>query len=85
MTWAGKSELLSNASNRKLQIMAIRRVFVAGGACTPFIGRGSPATKNPFYGKRSNPTIEQQLLQAVHGAFETSHVLPDRCVRKWRV
>ena len=75
-------------SRRKLRVMAIRRVFVAGGACTPFIGRGSPdfiSPKHPLYGKRNNPTIEQLLLQAVHGAFETSRVLPDRCVRKRRI
>jgi hypothetical protein len=61
--------------------MALRRVFVAGGASTPFIGRGSPdfiGAKHPQYGKLSNPTIEQLLQQAVHTAFEQSRVLPDR-------
>jgi hypothetical protein len=61
--------------------MTLRRVFVAGGASTPFIGRGSPdfiGPKHPQFGKRSNPTIEQQLQQAVHAAFEQSRVFPDR-------
>jgi hypothetical protein len=68
--------------------MALRRVFVAGGASTPFIGRGSPdfiGAKHPQYGKLSNPTIEQQLQQAVHSAFEQSRVLPDRLHRFQRV
>jgi len=67
------------------QAMALRRVFVAGGASTPFIGRGSPdfiGPKHDEYGKRSNPTLEQLLQQAVHSAFEHSRVLPDRCVCK---
>jgi hypothetical protein len=61
--------------------MALRRIYVAGGASTPFIGRGSPdfiGPKHPEHGKRSNPTIEQQLQRAVHAAFHHSGVSPDR-------
>lgn len=61
-----------------------RRVFVLGGAHTPFIGKGHPDfiwKNHPDFGKRENPTIEQLLTQAVSAALETTGVDPERIER----
>lgn len=46
----------------------MRRVFIAGGALTTFIGKGHPDfvhEKHKDFGKRSNPTLEQYITSAV--------------------
>lgn len=61
-----------------------RRVFVLGGAHTPFIGKGHPdfVWKNhPDFGKRENPTLEQLLTQAVGAALEATGVDAERVER----
>lgn len=48
-----------------------RRVFVAGGAHTTFIGKGHPDfiwKRHPDFGVRENPTLRQLLTQAVTDA-----------------
>jgi acetyl-CoA acyltransferase len=63
-----------------------RRVFLLGGAITPFIGKRHPDfvwEKHPDFGKRENPTLEETLQSAVLAAFEVAGVAPelvDRCV-----
>ena len=45
-----------------------RRVFVAAGACTPFIGKGHPDfiwKRHPDFGVRENPTLRELLTSAV--------------------
>ncbi len=52
-----------------------RRVFVAGGAHTPFIGKGHPDfiwKRHPDFGKRNNPTLRELLTQAVADAAEAT-------------
>lgn len=49
-----------------------RRVFLLGGAHTPFIGKGSPDfiwKNHPEFGKRENPTLEELLKAAVDKVF----------------
>ena len=56
-----------------------RRVFVAGGAHTPFTGKGHPdfiSKRHPDFGKRANPTLEELLTSAVKGALEDTGVDP---------
>ncbi|MCB9791891.1 MAG: hypothetical protein H6741_04115 [Alphaproteobacteria bacterium] len=48
-----------------------RRVFVAGGANTTFIGKGHPDfiwKRHPDFGKRENPNLRQHLTEAVSEA-----------------
>ncbi len=45
-----------------------RRVFVAAGACTPFIGKGHPDfvwKRHPDFGQRENPSLRELLSTAV--------------------
>ena len=61
-----------------------RRVFIVGGAHTPFIGKHHPDfiwKRHPDFGKRSNPDFEQHLRSAVEGAIEDSGVDPERVDR----
>ena len=56
-----------------------RRVFIAGGALTPFIGKGHPDfiwKKHPDFGVKENPDIEMLLQQAVDGAIENTGLDP---------
>ena len=56
-----------------------RRVFIAGGALTPFIGKGHPDfiwKKHPDFGVKENPDLETLLQQAVDGAIEDTGVDP---------
>ncbi len=49
-----------------------RRVFVLGGAITPFIGKHHPDfiwKKHPDFGKRDNPTLEDYLHRATADAL----------------
>jgi acetyl-CoA acyltransferase len=50
-----------------------RRVFVAGGAITPFLGKGHPDfiwKRHPDFGQRENPTLRELLTSAVTQAAE---------------
>jgi acetyl-CoA acyltransferase len=61
-----------------------RRVFIVGGAHTPFIGKHHPDfiwKRHPDFGTRSNPTYEEHLRSAVEGAIEDSGVDPERVDR----
>ncbi|MFT4704129.1 MAG: acetyl-CoA acyltransferase [Bradymonadia bacterium] len=54
-----------------------RRVFIVGGAITPFIGKHSPDfiwKRHPDFGKRENPTLEETMHQATAEALENSGV-----------
>ena len=61
-----------------------RRVFIVGGAHTPFIGKHHPDfiwKRHPDFGKRQNPTYEELLKSAVSDAIEDSGVDPERVDR----
>lgn len=56
-----------------------RRVFIVGGAITPFIGKKHPDfiwKKHPDFGKRENPTIDEHLERALREAFANTKVDP---------
>jgi len=56
-----------------------RRIFIAGGALTPFIGKGHPDfiwKKHPDFGVKENPTMEGLLQSAVDGAIADTGVDP---------
>lgn len=56
-----------------------RRVFVVGGAHSPFLGRGRPEfiwKGHPEFGVKSNPTLEDHMRIAAMGAFEVTGVAP---------
>lgn len=58
-----------------------RRVFLVGGANTPFIGKGHPDfiwKNHPDFGKRENPGIEETLASAVNAAIAATGVDPER-------
>ena len=49
-----------------------RRVFLVGGANTPFVGKGHPDfiwKNHPEFGKRDNPGLEETLQSAVEACF----------------
>jgi acetyl-CoA acyltransferase len=61
-----------------------RRVFLVGGAHTPFLGKGHPDyiwKNHPDFGKRDNPTLEQFLKSAVDDTIATTGVDPERIDR----
>ncbi len=61
-----------------------RRVFLVGGAHTPFLGKGHPDfiwKNHPDFGKRENPTLEQFLTSAVNDTITTTGVDPERIDR----
>ncbi len=61
-----------------------RRVFIVGGANTPFIGKGHPDfiwKRHPDFGVKENPTLEGLLQAAVDGAIEDTGVDPQRIDR----
>lgn len=61
-----------------------RRVFVVGGAHTPFIGKHHPDfiwKKHPDFGTRENPNIEEYIQSAVDGALEATGV-PANAIQK---
>jgi acetyl-CoA acyltransferase len=54
-----------------------RRVFVVGGAHSPFLGRGRPEfiwKGHPDYGVKTNPNLEEHMQVATLGAFEATGV-----------
>lgn len=64
--------------------MSARRVFILGGANTPFIGKGHPDfiwKNHPDFGKRENPGLEELLRQAVEACIAVTGVDPDRIER----
>jgi acetyl-CoA acyltransferase len=61
-----------------------RRVFIVGGAHTPFIGKHHPDfiwKRHPDFGVRDNPTYEEHLKSAVTDAIADSGVDPERVDR----
>ena len=57
--------------------MSSRRVFIAGGATTKFLGKGNPAfiwKKHPDFGKRENPGLREMLTEAVQGVLKATGV-----------
>eukprot|EP00004_Rigifila_ramosa_P014760 TRINITY_DN3383_c0_g1_i1.p1 TRINITY_DN3383_c0_g1~~TRINITY_DN3383_c0_g1_i1.p1 ORF type:complete len:433 (-),score=73.28 TRINITY_DN3383_c0_g1_i1:32-1330(-) len=56
-----------------------RRVFLLGGAITPFLGKGHPdfvAPGHPLHGKQGNPTLEDCITNAVLQALESTGTPP---------
>ena len=56
-----------------------RRVFVVGGAHTPYLGKGPPDfiwKKHPDFGVRDNPSIEDHMKSAMDATFELTGVAP---------
>jgi len=54
-----------------------RKVFIVGGAHTPFIGKGHPDfiwKRHPDFGVRKNPTLRELLTSAVTDASESAGV-----------
>jgi len=63
-----------------------RRVFVLGGAITPFIGKKHPDfiwSRHPDFGKRENPTLEETITAAVLGALESTGVPAAAVEKAW--
>ena len=58
-----------------------RRVFVLGGAHTPYIGKMNPDfiwKRHADFGKRENPTLEAYLHQATAGALKSAGVAAEQ-------
>lgn len=54
-----------------------RRVFILGGAHTPFIGKHHPDfiwKRHPDFGVRENPTLDEHLKAAIEAALEDAGV-----------
>lgn len=52
--------------------MSGRRIFVAGGHITPFLGKGSKNfiwKKHPDFGKKTNPTLKDYITDSIRGAL----------------
>ncbi|MEN0063540.1 MAG: hypothetical protein AAGA48_15425 [Myxococcota bacterium] len=63
-----------------------RRAFVLGGHITPFIGKRHPDfvwKKHPDFGKRTNPTLEDYVQQAVQGALEATGTPAEMVQKAW--
>lgn len=57
----------------------MRRVFVAGGFVSAFIGKGHPNfihPKHPEFGKKTNPTLEDYVSMAVNESLKDANVDP---------
>eukprot|EP00758_Cryptobia_borreli_P012951 Tbor_TRINITY_DN5791_c0_g3::TRINITY_DN5791_c0_g3_i1::g.20216::m.20216/K00626/E2.3.1.9, atoB; acetyl-CoA C-acetyltransferase len=64
---------------RSQAILAGRRVFVAGGALTAFIGKGNPNfidKKHPDFGKKNNLTIEELTTKVTTEAMHNVGLNP---------
>lgn len=58
----------------------IRRTFIAGGAHSPYMGKGHPDfvwKRHPDFGKRDNPSFTDHLRTAVQGAIDDTGVDPE--------
>ncbi|RNF03965.1 acetyl-CoA C-acetyltransferase [Trypanosoma rangeli] len=65
---------------RTAAVLAARRVFIAGGHITPFVGKGSPLfidKKHPDFGKKANKTLEDFLADSINGALEKTGLSND--------
>ncbi len=54
-----------------------RRIFVVGGAITPFIGKHHPDfiwKRHPDFGKKENPTLEEHLTTSILSCLENTGV-----------
>lgn len=54
-----------------------RRVYIVGGAITPFIGKGSPSfidKKHPDFGKKQNATVEEIITAVTNEALANANV-----------
>lgn len=63
-----------------------RRVFIVGGAITPFIGKFHPDfiwKGHADFGQRENPTIEEHLTRAVTDAFADAGIEGDSIERAY--
>ena len=63
-----------------------RRVFIVGGAHTPYIGKGHPDfvwKRHPDFGKRENPGLKDYLVKVVADASEAAAVPVDAVERAW--
>jgi len=61
-----------------------RPVYIAGGAHTPYIGKGHPDfiwKKHPDFGTRNNPTIEEHMSKATLEALEVAGATPAQIER----
>ena len=61
-----------------------RRVFLAGGHITPFIGKNHPDfiwKKHPDFGVRENPSLEEYLVEATRMALQAAGATLIRCRR----
>jgi hypothetical protein len=55
--------------------MASKRVFIAGGHTTAFLGKGSPNfiwKKHPDFGKKTNPNLRDMLTSSVQGTLSST-------------
>ncbi len=63
-----------------------RRVFVVGGAHSPFLGKPRKdfvTHKHPDHGKRRNPGLEEHLAVALKGAFAATGIDPRAVQKAW--
>lgn len=60
-----------------------RKVFVVGGAHSPFLGKGHPEFRKPKDPEGANPTLEEHLRRAVGAAFEATGVAPASVSKGW--
>jgi len=61
-----------------------RRAYIVGGYISSFIGKGHPDfvhPKHPDHGKRTNPTIEDYVTNAVKGALDATGV-PAKAIQR---
>ncbi len=57
--------------------MASRRVFIAGGSTTTFLGKGNPNfiwKKHPDFGKRENPNLRDMITSTVRDVMKSAGV-----------
>ena len=57
--------------------MSRRRIFIAGGSTTAFLGKGNPNfiwKKHAAFGKRTNPTLREMISSTVRDVLEQSGV-----------
>ena len=63
-----------------------RRVTIAGGAITPFIGKFHPDfiwKKHPDFGKKDNPTLRDMITSTVRGTLEATGVRAEQVDRTY--
>src|SRR5690625_541206 len=63
-----------------------RRVYIVGGALTPFIGKFHPDfiwKGHADFGQRENPSIEEHLTRAITDAFADAQITGDQIERAY--